>query len=228
MLPVCGIFSLLPLLRLLFCSCSCFRRGDLIPQTFTLLSWFKHYNLNLNLNWPRTKNTIKPWAGMEDLSVEDMVGRWLALFFYLLWIYESFIETSYQKNTQHQQQLLRFRRRMGYSIFPWPWAFTRTVVYFLVFFTYFQAILWVLFEDELIELFWESTDRWSSLHFQVTFMIWSRLPTILQSLWWVGLPEKPVKFEKPQRKWNMKNYVLIDIVSYVMLILIVYELICVQ
>ena len=149
--------------------------------------------------------TIKPWAGMEDLSVEDMVGPWLALFFYLLWIYESFIKTSYQKNAQHQQQLLRFRRRMGYSIFPWPWAFTRTVVYFLVFFTYFQAVLWVLFEDELLELFWESADRWSSSHFQVTFMIWSRLPTILQSLWWVGLPEKPVKFEKPRRKWNMKN-----------------------
>ena len=105
-----------------------------------------------------------------------MFGLWVALLFYLLWLFES----SDQKNAHHQQQLLRFRRRMGDSIFPWPWAFTRIMVYFLVFLTYFHAFLWGGFKEELIEQLWKVADTVSSLHIQITFLVWSRLPTILQ------------------------------------------------
>ena len=150
-----------------------------------------------NLNWPWSWLTIKPWNGMSNISVEDMsLAGWLAVFFYLLWLYETW-KLGENIPATPEGQLLRLKRRLGYSIFPWSRACTKIIVYLLMFFTYSQAIVWLVIGDELIQQFWETIGMLSQGLFQISFMVWSCLPAILQ--WWERQPPCPERSKtRPQ------------------------------
>ena len=104
-------------------------------------------------------------------------------------IYESWTIDQKKEPTQ-EDHLNKLRKRLGYSRLPWPWAVTRIWVYFLIFLTYAHAIVWVRRPTQLPGLVWLGAEYYEEsiqmlmplyrMQFQLSLIIWSRLPTILQ------------------------------------------------
>ena len=113
-----------------------------------------------------------------------MFHRWVGLCYFLLFLLFLIDHKLWQINNKqeavHEYQLFRLKRRLGYPILPLPWAYTRFLIYFSIFFTYSKAILWIWFGDVMMEEFLEVIGLIQPRVFQLTFMVWSRLPTMLQ------------------------------------------------